>query len=162
MGKKGELLRQQKLKTSTYTFTAMQLEEHDKAVRRAYKDRVIAEARAEFDQKAKAHDAEVRSWVEKEWAERERIFGGSHRDNMFTILGLLLACSSRVLIERFRWKPVPQNGGDRRYRTVRFAQALIDEINGIASDEKKDIRKYIEDTYDLYGIRYTQEEEKDG
>lgn len=159
MGKKGEALRAAKAQAACYHFTAAQLDEHDRQVRAAYKAKIVAEAQAEFDRRAKDYEAKTREWVEKEWHEREELFGGSHRDNMFTILSLLLACSSRVLIERFRWKPVPQNGGDRRYRTVRFAQALIDEINGIASDERKDIRKYIEDTYDLYGIRYTQEEE---
>lgn len=150
MGKKGDLLRAMKAQQTTYTFTKAQLMEHDKKVKHDIlmraKDDLEAEARRQAD-----------AYVQREWGEREKLFVQNHpMDNVMTMMSLLLAVSSRVLIERFHWKPIPKDGDyDRRNRTVQFADYIVDELDKITRDVDADIRRYCEETYDLYGVKYT-------
>lgn len=150
MGKKGDLLRAMKAQQTTYTFTKAQLMEHDKKVKHDIllqaKDDLEAEARRQAD-----------LYVQTEWAEREKLFIENHpMDNVMTMMSLLLAVSSRVLIERFHWKPIPKDGVyDHRNRTMRFADYIVDELDKITRDVDADIRRYCEETYDLYGVKYT-------
>lgn len=150
MGKKGDLLRALKEQNTTYTFTKAQLMEHDKQVKRDIllkaKEDLEAEARRQAD-----------AYVQHEWSEREKLFVENHpMDNVMTMMSLLLAVSSRVLIERFHWKPIPKDGVyDRRNRTMRFADYIVDELDKITRDVDADIRRYCEETYDLYGVKYT-------
>ena len=150
MGKKGDLLRAMKARQTTYTFTKEQLIEHDKQVKRDIllkaKEDLEAEARRQAD-----------AYVQHEWSEREKLFVENHpMDNVMTMMSLLLAVSSRVLIERFHWKPIPKDGVyDRRNRTMRFADYIVDELDKITRDVDADIRRYCEETYDLYGVKYT-------
>lgn len=102
MGKKGDLLRALKEQNTTYTFTKAQLMEHDKQVRRDIllkaKEDLEAEARRQAD-----------AYVQHEWAEREKLFIENHpMDNIVTIMSLLLAVSSRVLIEQVPLEAYPE------------------------------------------------------
>ncbi len=156
MGKKGDALRAMKAQKTAYTFTHEQLQEHDRvvildAMRKAEKH-LEEKARKEFEKK----NEEIQKIITDEWMEREKIFMESHpNDNVISIMGLLMATSSRVLIEKFGWKPIPKDGKyDRRNRTMRYADYLVDELQGIMNDENADIRKYCDETYELYGVRF--------
>ena len=156
MGKKGDLLRAMKAQQKTYTFTHEQLQEHDRVVIRdalvkAEKE-LMKKAQAEYD----AKNEELQKFIADEWETREKIFMESHpNDNVISIMGLLMATSSRVLIEKFGWKPIPKDGKyDRRNRTMRYADCLVDELQRIMNDENADIRRYCEETYDLYGVKF--------
>ena len=156
MGKKGDLLRAMKDQQKTYTFTHEQLQEHDRVVIRdalvkAEKE-LMKKAQAEYD----AKNEELQKFIADEWETREKIFMENHpNENVISLMSLLLATSCRVLIERFHWKPIPKDGFyDRRNRTMRFADYVIDELDKITQDENADIRKYCAETYDLYGVKF--------
>lgn len=76
MGKKGDLLRAQKLTTTTYTFTKEQLIAHDKLV--------TEQAVSKY---------------------RESIFTALYHKAFDTSLQVVLTASSRVLVNHFHWKP---------------------------------------------------------
>lgn len=156
MGKKGDLLRAMKVQQKTYTFTHEQLQEHDRVVIRdalvkAEKE-LMKKAQAEYD----AKNEELQKFIADEWETREKIFMENHpNENVISLMSLLLATSCRVLIERFGWKPIPKDGiYDRRNRTMRFADYVVDELDKITQDENADIRKYCAETYDLYGVKF--------
>lgn len=156
MGKKGDLLRALKAQQKTYTFTHEQLQEHDRVVIRdalvkAEKE-LMKKAQAEYD----AKNEELQKFIADEWETREKIFMENHpNENVISLMSLLLATSCRVLIEHFHWKPIPKDGlYDRRNRTMRFADYVVDELDKITQDENADIRKYCAETYDLYGVKF--------
>ena len=157
MGKKGDLLRAAKAQNTVYTFTREQLEEHDNFVRRQFKDRVREDVAKKVEADTEARKKEIDEYLRQEWKKREEIFNGINEggDGFFNILSLLLATSSRILIEKFHWKDIPKDGVfDKRNKTARFADYLVDEINKITQDENADIRRYVEETYQLYGIKF--------
>lgn len=156
MGKKGDLLRALKAAQKTYTFTHEQLKEHDRVVAIDALKRAEVELKKKVDAEYEAKNAEIQQFITDEWKSREEIFMESHpNDNVISIMGLLMATSSRVLIEKFGWKPIPKDGKyDRRNRTMRYADCLVDELQRIMNDENADIRRYCEETYDLYGIKF--------
>ena len=156
MGKKGDLLRALKAAQKTYTFTHEQLKEHDRVVAIDALKRAEVELKKKVDAEYEAKNAEIRQFITDEWKSREEIFMESHpNDNVISIMGLLMATSSRVLIEKFGWKPIPKDGKyDRRNRTMRYADCLVDELQRIMNDENADIRRYCEETYDLYGVKF--------
>ena len=41
---------------------------------------------------------------------------------------------------------------------MRFSDYLIDEINAIVEDETKDIRRYCDEVYEEYGVKFIQQE----
>lgn len=156
MGKKGDMLRAMKAQQKTYIFTHEQLQEHDRVVIRdalikAEKE-LMKKAQAEYD----AKNEELQKFIADEWETREKIFMENHpNENVISLMSLLLATSCRVLIERFHWKPIPKDGlYDRRNRTMRFADYVVDELDKITQDENADIRKYCAETYDLYGVKF--------
>lgn len=155
MGKKGDLLRALKAQ-KTYTFTHEQLKEHDRVVAIDALKRAEVELKKKVDAEYAAKNAEIQQFITDEWKSREEIFMESHpNDNVISIMGLLMATSSRVLIEKFGWKPIPKDGKyDRRNRTMRYADCLVDELQRIMNDENADIRRYCEETYDLYGVKF--------
>lgn len=155
MGKKGDLLRALKAQKS-YTFTHEQLKEHDRVVAIDALKRAEVELKKKVDAEYAAKNAEIQQFITDEWKSREEIFMESHpNDNVISIMGLLMATSSRVLIEKFGWKPIPKDGKyDRRNRTMRYADCLVDELQRIMNDENADIRRYCEETYDLYGVKF--------
>lgn len=156
MGKKGDLLRALKAAQKTYTFTHEQLKEHDRVVAIDALKRAEVELKKKVDAEYAAKNAEIQQFITDEWKSREEIFMESHpNDNVISIMGLLMATSSRVLIEKFGWKPIPKDGKyDRRNRTMRYADCLVDELQKIMNDENADIRRYCEETYDLYGVKF--------
>lgn len=160
MGKKGELLRLQKKQRATYTFTGEQLEAHDQAIVAARADKIKRDLMEQMEKEYAAREEHVKKVIEEEWKSREELFRGEDMaDNFFLILSLLLATSCRVLIEKFHWKPIPKDGKyDRRNRTMRFSDYLIDEINAIVEDETKDIRRYCDEVYEEYGVKFIQQE----
>lgn len=163
MGKNGELLRKLKAEKKTYTFTSAQLQEHDEFVIRQKRDEIKRKLVAEMDEKYKAKEAELQEAIRKEWADRESKFKGDDwSDNFFLMMSLLLSVSCRVLIEKFHWKPIPKDKyWNKTNRLARFGDAIIDEINGICNDEMKDIRWYVDETYELYGVKFMQTEDDD-
>ena len=76
MGKKGDLLRSQKLSATTYTFTKEQLIAHDKLV---------------------TEQAITRY--------RDSIFSALYHKAFDTSLQVVLTASSRVLVKYFHWQP---------------------------------------------------------
>jgi len=160
MGKKGDLLRIQKKQRATYTFTGEQLDAHDQMVLKAGADKIKRDLMEKMEREYAEKEAHIKKVIEDEWKSREELFKGEDMaDNFFLILSLLLATSCRVLIEKFHWKPIPQDGKyDRRNRTMRFSDCLIDEINSIVEDEMKDIRTYCDEVYEKYGVRFIRQE----
>lgn len=160
MGKKGDLLRLQKKQSATYTFTGIQLEDHDRAVVAAHTDKIKRDLMEKMEKEYAEREEHVKKVIEEEWKTREAFFKGDDMaDNFFLILSLLLATSCRVLIEKFHWKPIPKDGKyDRRNRIMRFSDYLIDEINAIVEDETQDIRRYCDDVYEEYGVKFIQQE----
>lgn len=102
MGKKGELLRQQKKDRVTYTFTAAQLIEHDKHVLESKKADIMRDCQERLDAEMKEREAEMQKMVEDEWHKREQLFSsGDKARDFFNLLSYTMAVSARVLVERF-------------------------------------------------------------
>lgn len=148
MGKNGALLRQQKAQRATYTFTAAQLEEHDRQVRLMTIDRKREEL------KAYAHDV-----LQKDFAERQAMLQGPPEDVTVNVFSLLISVSCRVLVEEFHWTPIWKHSTNRN-RLHRFACAVRDEIERIVNDERVDIRSYAEEVYDITGVKFEATEEE--
>lgn len=91
MGKKGDLLRAQKMQRSTYTFTREQLEEHDRIVVEHAKEKIKRDLMAKMEIEYAEREAHVKKVIEEEWKSREELFKGQDvADNFFLILSLLL------------------------------------------------------------------------
>lgn len=147
MGKKGELLRQQKAQRATYTFTAAQLEEHDRQVRAA------AIERKKLDLEEYAHKV-----IEKDFNERQKLLEGSAEDVTLNVFSMLISISCRVLVERFGWTPIWKHS-TRRNRLSRFVVAVQEEAERLVNDELLDIRKYSQEAWDITGVRLEASEE---
>ena len=156
MGKKGAAMRAAKMQNTTYSFTAAQLEEHDKMILREFRQRVVDDVSKQADEIfAEREKAAMQAAVE-EWEKREKAFSENHpNDNAVSCVSLLMATTARVLVERFGWKPIPKDGNyDRRSRLVQFCEAVTDEVYKITDPDNADILKYCDETYDLYGVRF--------
>lgn len=161
MGKKGDLLRAQKANSTVYTFTRAQLAQHDEHVINAHMERIRERAKEYTDKIWDERTQENLAEVNREWDKRMAEFkSGDSEDDFYNLLSYMLCISSRVLIERFGWKPIPKDGMyDRRNRTMRFADAIVDELNKISEDELMDICRYNEETYELYGVKFTRSDD---
>ena len=42
----------------------------------------------------------------------------------------------------------------QRAKLLQFSEAIVKEVNRICGDENADIRKYRDETYELYGVKY--------
>lgn len=158
MGKKGDLLRAQKAQTSTYTFTREQLKAHDMAVVEDYKKRFDFRLRQEF----KAEEDRVNAVIMEEWKRREQIFsdhGGN--ESMFTLLSMTLAVPIEVLIDEFGWRTLPDEKHKMhpRSRLARFVLRCQEILEGIATDEKQDIREYCAKVWERSGVKLQYAEE---
>lgn len=151
MGKKGALLRQQKAQRAAYTFTAAQLEEHDRQVRAA------AIERKRKDLEEYAHGV-----LEKDFAERQKLLEGSAEDVTLNVFSMLISISCVVLVRDFGWKPIWKHTTGRN-RLARFVTAVQEEAERLVNDELLDIRKYAAAAWDLTGVRLeaTEEEKND-
>lgn len=147
MGKKGDLLRAQKAQRATYTFTAAQLEEHDRQIRQAVLDRKKEELRTY-----------ARNVLDADFAERQKLLEGSAEDVTATVFSMLISISCRVLVERFGWKPVWAHSTGRN-RLVRFVRAVQEETERLINDELLDIRKYAAEAWEITGVRFEAGEE---
>ena len=156
MGKKGDLLRALKAAQKSYTFTHEQLKEHDRVVALEALKRAEKELEKKAQAAYEAKNKEIDEYITKEWEARKKIFMDEHpNDSLINIMSLLMATSCRVLIEKFHWRPIPKDGQyDHRNRTVRFSDYLTDEVMAITQDDNLDIRRYCDETYEKYGIRF--------
>lgn len=152
MGKRGQALREAKAHSASYTFTRAQLEEHDRKVQEAYKERVRVDCEERLRMQAEEYRKEIDKHIDEEWEKREALI---HEENGISeLLSLLLCVSARILIEDFGWKPIRKV--DHRNKTVRFAEKFADTITDICTDETKDIRTYCDETYELYGVTFRE------
>ena len=69
------------------------------------------------------------------------------------VLALLMSVPARILCEKFHWKGV-MDENDHRSKLLQFSEAIVKEVNRICGDENADIRKYRDETYELYGVKY--------
>jgi hypothetical protein len=155
MGKKGDELRRLKGERVKYTFTRAELEAHDQQVRREFVDEYRKTFKAEATKVAEGMKKQVRD----EWQARAEEFGGGGEDAFLAYMKYLLAAPCKVLIEQFGWAPPPKYAEGKRHRIVRFANAVIDEIEAVSADETQDIRRYAEQVRDKYGIEFLKEAE---
>lgn len=141
MGKNGDLLRAKKAQTATYTFTAAQLEEHDRQIRMA------AIERKKQDLKDYA-----RHVIEEDFNERQKLLEGSTEDVTLNVFSMLISISCRVLVERFGWAPIWKHTTSRN-RLARFVTYVQEEAERLVNDELLDIRKYAQEAWDITGVR---------
>ena len=147
MGKKGDLLRQQKAQRATYTFTAQQLEEHDRQIRMA----AIQRTKEELKDYA-------RGVLDADFAERQKLLEGSAEDVTLNVFSMLISISCVVLVRDFGWKPIWKHTTSRN-RLARFVTAVQAEAERLVNDELLDIRKYVEWAWDLTGVRLEASQE---
>lgn len=160
MGKKGRELRQQKEAAAKYTFTMEQLRERDRQTIERFRQEITEDCRQKLEAEAERRQKLLDEYLEKEWKEREALV--TDQTPLSDLMMMLLSLSTRVLIEKFHWKPIPENGVfDGRNKTAQFAKYLSEELNKITDDEMMDIRRYCEETYEMYGIKYISYLEKE-
>lgn len=137
--------RQQEAADVRYQLTAKEIGEIEKRAVKAKKEQIRDEIMKE---------------VNEEWKRREELFSGEESDVALKVLGLLLAIPVKVLCEKFKWKAYPLNEEENKNsRILKFSQEVIKETNDIFADENADIRNYVEEVYQKYGIKYRMEEE---
>lgn len=159
MGKNGAAMREAKRNETKFVVSRAWLEDHDKEVRKNYREIVYSEAQKWLD----AEMERVNKEIEAEWKQREKDFGepDSHDRFLFT-LGYMLSVACKVLIRDFKWTPLPK---DRyitsRYRIYRFCKLVADEIADICEGEDNDIRDYCEKVYEDYGVKFNWGEENE-
>ena len=92
--------------------------------------------------------------IQEEWKQREQEMSGENeQERIEKILALLMSVPARILCEKFHWKGV-RDENDHRSKLLQFSEAIVKEVNRICGDENADIRKYRDETYDLYGVKY--------
>ena len=132
--------RQQEAAEVRYQLTAKEIREIEK--------------RAVESKKEQIRD-KIMQEVKEEWKRREEMLSGEDDEVLLNVLSLLLAIPVKVLCEKFKWKPYPLNEEENKNsRILKFSQAVIKETNDIFADENADIRNYVEEVYQKYGIKY--------
>lgn len=156
MGKNGAAMRAEKAQKTIYTFTREQLAEHDRQVvksQEAYLQKRLEEMKQEKNR-------ELDEYLQEEWKKREELYK-LDKGGFMDLLSLMLCVPARVLIEKFGWQPIPKDGViDSELDLVRFTECVVEEMNRINEDELKDLRKYSEETYALYGVKYASQDAK--
>lgn len=136
--------RQQEVAEVRYQLTAKEIREIEK--------------RAVESKKEQIRD-KIMQEVKEEWKRREEMLSGEDDEVVLNVLSLLLAIPVKVLCEKFKWKPYPLNKEENKNsRILKFSQEVIKETNDIFADENADIRNYVEEVYQKYGIKYHMEE----
>ncbi|HAC61286.1 MAG TPA: hypothetical protein DCF66_03855 [Lachnospiraceae bacterium] len=170
MGKKGDALRAAKAQKATYTFTAAQLEEHDRVVRRAAIDAKKDALKKYAIEEAQKAYLEKQEGLIEDFKERQALLTGDTETITLNLFSLLIAIPCRVLVKDFGWKPAPMrkneaDGGDTRYKLTKFAYAVNRETEELLNDETKDIRKYAQMVFEETGVMFQPdqgEEEENG
>lgn len=136
--------RQQEVAEVRYQLTAKEIREIEK--------------RAVESKKEQIRD-KIMQEVKEEWKRREEMLSGEDDEVVLNVLSLLLAIPVKVLCERFKWKPYPPyEEENKNSRILKFSQEVIKETNDIFANENADIRNYVEEVYQKYGIKYRMEE----
>ena len=136
--------RQQEAAEVRYQLTAKEIRESEK--------------RAVESKKEQIRD-KIMQEVKEEWKRREEILSGEDDEVVLNVLSLLLAIPVKVLCEKFKWKPYPLNEEENKNsRILKFSREVIKETNDIFADENVDIRNYVEEVYQKYGIKYRMED----
>lgn len=144
------MLRWMKEQKRTYTFTRAQLDEHDRQVRMDTLNRKKEEMRAY-----------TREFLEKEFAERQKLLSGdSDEEVTLNVFSLLISVSCVVLVKDFGWKPIWKHSTGRQ-KLARFVKGVQREVNAILNDEMIDLRQYAKDSYDVTGVMFTAEDDVD-
>lgn len=144
------MLRWMKEQKRTYTFTRAQLDEHDRQVRMDTLNRKKEEMRAYN-----------REFLEKEFAERQKLLSGdSDEEVTLNVFSLLISVSCVVLVKDFGWKPIWKHSTGRQ-KLARFVKGVQREVNAILNDEMIDLRQYAKDSYDVTGVMFTAEDDVD-
>ncbi len=136
--------RQQEAAEVRYQLTAKEIREIEK--------------RAVESKKEQIRD-KIMQEVKEEWKRREEMLSGEDDEVLLNVLSLLLAIPVKVLCEKFKWKPYPLNEEENKNsRILKFSREVIKETNDIFADENVDIRNYVEEVYQKYGIKYRMED----
>lgn len=136
--------RQQEAAEVRYQLTAKEIQEIEK--------------RAVESKKEQIQD-KIMQEVKEEWKRREEMLAGEDDEVKLNVLSLLLAIPVKVLCDKFKWKAYPLNKEENKNsRILKFSQEVIKETNDIFADENADIRNYVEEVYQKYGIKYHMEE----
>ena len=136
--------RQQEAAEVRYQLTAKEIREIEK--------------RAVESKKEQIRD-KIMQEVKEEWKRREEMLSGEDDEALLNVLSLLLAIPVKVLCEKFKWKPYPLNKEENKNsRILKFSREVIKETNDIFADENADIRNYVEEVYQKYGVKYHMED----
>lgn len=136
--------RQQEAAEVRYQLTAKEIREIEK--------------RAVESKKEQIRD-KIMQEVKEEWKRREEMLSGEDDEVVLNVLSLLLAIPVKVLCEKFKWKPYPLNKEENKNsRILKFSREVIKETNDIFADENADIRNYVEEVYQKYGVKYHMED----
>ena len=136
--------RQQEAAEVRYQLTAKEIREIEK--------------RAVESKKEQIRD-KIMQEVKEEWKRREEMLSGEDDEVVLNVLSLLLAIPVKVLCEKFKWKPYPlYEEENKNSRILKFSREVIKETNDIFADENVDIRNYVEEVYQKYGIKYRMED----
>ena len=124
---------------TTYQFTLEQIE--------AMKRQAVLDAKEKMKEEIDEH-------IQEEWKQREQEMSGENeQERIEKVLALLMSVPARILCEQFGWTGL-RSENDHRSRLYRFSAAVVAEVNRICGDENADIRKYRDETYELYGVKY--------
>lgn len=136
--------RQQEAAEVRYRLTAKEIREIEKRAVKSKKEQIRDKIMQE---------------VKEEWKRREEMFSGEDDKVVLNVLSLLLAIPVKVLCEKFGWKPYPLNKEENKNsRILKFSREVIKETNDIFADENADIRNYVEEVYQKYGVKYHMED----
>lgn len=136
--------RQQEAAEVRYQLTAKEIREIEKRAVKSKKEQIRDKIMQE---------------VKEEWKRREEMFSGEDDKVVLNVLSLLLAIPVKVLCEKFGWKPYPLNKEENKNsRILKFSREVIKETNDIFADENADIRNYVEEVYQKYGVKYHMED----
>lgn len=136
--------RQQEAAEVRYQLTAKEIREIEK--------------RAVESKKEQIRD-KIMQEVKEEWKRREEMLSGEDDKVVLNVLSLLLAIPVKVLCEKFGWKPYQLNKEENKNsRILKFSREVIKETNDIFADENADIRNYVEEVYQKYGVKYHMED----
>lgn len=138
MGKNGSVMRAQKQQHG-YFYTNAQIAE--------------IKRQAIESQRERLHE-ETRKFIEEEFERRsEMIKGDTTEETMQMVLALLMSIPTKILVEKFHWKPITDES-DNRSNLKKFSEEVVNETNAIFSDDHADIRQYIEQCYKKYGVKF--------